>query len=104
MTIKDIIKLLPAKKEIKKEDWDRDDCPMSMGDVLYAENAIIDLCISALSKITDKESEYRVALEAIIETMAQPIDRISNVDVISYGALRKIVLDIATKALSIKSN
>jgi len=26
---------------------------------------------------------------------------ISNVDVISYGALRKIVLDIATKALKV---
>ena len=78
-------------------------CPY--GDKDCEGNKYYNLCLddvtSALSKITDKESEYRVALEAIIETMAQPIDRISNVDVISYGALRKIVLDIATKALKV---
>ena len=45
----DLQGVMPKKKEITQADWDMKNCPVSVGDMFYAENKIIDLCILAVA-------------------------------------------------------
>ena len=93
MTIKDIIKLLPAKKEVPKP-YKTHTGHISDSDMVFAlgYNLYRDEAISALSKITDKESEYRVALEQIKEIAG--IEEYKNCIIADLA-------DIASKALKV---
>ena len=91
MTIKDIISLLPAKKEYRDgmnttENYERNIYPQA-----------IEACNSALSKRTDKESEYRVALEKIEADVSWG----DHHDRAEYESQLRKIWDIASKALKV---
>ena len=54
---------------------------------------------SRTRELADTLKTYREALKMVTHKLAQPIDRISEITLQSYGELRQSILDIATTAL-----
>ena len=103
MTIKDIIKLLQSMKKGHKlcgKGYDScSTCPYGDKDCegnKYYNLALAEV-ISALSKITDKESEYRVALEKIEADVSWG----DHHDRAEYESQLRKIWDIASKALKV---